>query len=207
LAFCFLSFASFSERERLAFLTFPEASVAVTATVALTFRPAYLRRTFFEIVIRTGTDAPGATTLVPVLTRILIGFFFFFFFLAVSALALRACFRAIRQRRGDRHRRGLVAADRYLQRLARAAAAAGTVAADLDLARRAMLSRKVASDDACGSAACRAPSLLKSTNATIVSAPAFAPGSLIVAWPLPSSVNAAPPGLAPVIVYFSERPA
>jgi hypothetical protein len=70
-----------------------------------------------------------------------------------------------------------------------------------------MLSRKVASDDACGSAACRAPSLLKSTNATIVSAPAFAPGSLIVAWPLPSSVNAAPPGLAPVIVYFSERPA
>ena len=31
----------------------------MTVTVALTFRPAYLRRTFFEMVIRTGTDCAG----------------------------------------------------------------------------------------------------------------------------------------------------
>ena len=108
----------------------------MTVTVALTFRPAYLLRTFFGMVMRTGTAAPGATTLVLVLRRILIGFFFFFFFLAASALALRACLRATRSVVATVTVRGLVAADRDLQRLARAAAAAGTVAADLDLARR-----------------------------------------------------------------------
>ena len=65
-------------------------------------------------------------------------------------------------------------------------------------------STKVASEDACGSAGSRTPSLLKSTKATIVSAPAVAPGSVIVAWPLASSVRAPLPALAPVIVVLQR---
>ena len=50
------------------------------------------------------------------------------------------------------------------------------------------LSTKVASAEACGSAAWRTPSLLKSRNATTVSAPALVPGSVITALPFASRV-------------------
>ena len=125
----------------------------------------------------------------------------------MSALALRACLRATRS---------VVATVTVADSLQLTVIFSGLPAPPLPPGRSpltltlhdgAMLSTKVASEDACGSAAWRAPSLLKSTNAMIVSAPAFAPGSLIVAWPLASSVSAPALGLAPVIVYFSERPA
>jgi hypothetical protein len=62
------------------------------------------------------------------------------------------------------------------------------------------LSTKVASAEACGSAASRVPLLLKSTNATMVSAPAFVPGSVITALPLGPIVSAPEPGFTPTIV-------
>ncbi len=54
------------------------------------------------------------------------------------------------------------------------------------------LSTKVPSADACGSASWRAPSLLKSTKATTVSAPALVPGSVTMA--LPFGVEGRRPG-------------
>jgi hypothetical protein len=70
----------------------------------------------------------------------------------------------------------------------------------------AMLSTNVASAEACGSAGWRVPSLLKSTNATSVSAPALAPGSVSTARPVASNVALAPAsGFAPVIMLSRER--
>src|SRR3954469_20603150 len=57
-----------------------------------------------------------------------------------------------------------------------------------------------ASADACGSTSWRVPSLLKSTNATIVSPPAFAPGSATTAEPVGPSVVAPSVAFGPVIV-------
>ena len=63
------------------------------------------------------------------------------------------------------------------------------------------LSTKVASAEACGSAASRVPSLLKSRKATTVSAPALVPGSVITALPSAPTVAVSVAGVAftPVI--------
>ena len=177
----------------------PAASAAVTTILAVTVAPAYFLAIFLGTLIETANGLPGTST-----WAVVFGSF------TTTFLGLAAACAFLRL--------GVIvnvlwvvtfAGESQLTEITSGLPAPpppGRSPVTFTAQLGAMLSTNVASADACGSLSWRTLSPLRSTNATIVSAPAFVPGSTIVALPAASIVAALVAGLAPPIVYRSGLP-